>query len=230
MIRKIIIVVLTLIAVASGTLWPISCLSRPMRWPWTAPAKQIEAGSQELTVQDEYALSINPRDERFRVAHYSVAYTWNTPTWKKPERKSLRFLGFRYGYVARKALYFRVMGHVDIPFWFLTVVSSAYPLLVFICGPLRGYRRSTRLIFAALLATLGAVLVLDLVSTFRFYGILRIPLVLAMIAMPLYGMLRLISFLSSANVAVSRDLRRFPAGGSRSRAEHQRWTPKPIER
>ncbi len=126
MIRKAIIVVLTLMAMTTVVLWAVS---------FAFPHGQLDPpgiGLQSKTADRNTAWMINPRE-------LTLLHTVRWTGEKAPEEWHYLYFGFStQGFMIRGGFFVRGVG---FPIWFPVAVFAAYPIIAFIRGPLRRRRR-----------------------------------------------------------------------------------------
>ena len=131
MIRKAVIVVLTLFAVSSGVAFPFS-----LRWQFG----HRRAG-RDLSVMNGSVL----------VAVGTISYfDPHTPPgwfWEVPRAEVYSMPGVPLTFLSRRHLVMGVHSPIwmlDVPLWTIFVVTTPYPTIAFIRGPLRRWRRRKR--------------------------------------------------------------------------------------
>lgn len=151
MIRKAIIILLTLAAVATGVLWVVS-LSRGTRRSWSWDVQHYYAEGSGTDRPPSRSTRFLWYDGGVRLWVYrgclEVAQTHHVDPAATVEDRDVRFGEFsvkrtlwgsgcnRYGLSTT-----RVRRALRVPLWALFIALSGYPTIALVCGPLRRWRR-----------------------------------------------------------------------------------------
>ena len=144
MIRKTVIVVLTLAAVGSGLLWVVGRV-QAYRDPWKfEPMVWLDDASLRAYVDAGHL-----RARRTNTVNVGKQVTFpeifRGPGSGLRQLRDIRFLGFYLTTTEGSLANTRtVRTVVNLPLWMPCLVFVAYPTLAFIRGPLRRYRRRKR--------------------------------------------------------------------------------------
>ncbi len=161
MIRKILIVVLTLAAVGTGTLGLASSTSSVRLQLWSGSQNQVFLYSRDAIVRliwvsstDEIVIEFNPRADRDSVTFqtetecsYTRLQLVSADVLRNENRLGgFHFMRWRWSLRQRSAgtcpnLYWSFM---RCPAWTASAICLVYPTLAFIRGPFRRYRRRKR--------------------------------------------------------------------------------------
>jgi len=141
MIRKAIIVVLTLGAVGTGVVAILSYICWPEGWSWDTGYHGFalyHVGCTWFVGTSQHDFQIHAHDGTL---HLSYSYYVNSQAPGTSGRR-WKFPGFSYkelhgGYGYRTAV-------AELSLVLIALLSSVYPTTVFICGPLRIWRRWCR--------------------------------------------------------------------------------------
>ena len=137
MIRKAIIVVLTLAAVGTGTLYAVS-FARVITWRDRDPA--------DILMPTTWAQTRIPLCFECQIRDGKIAAGHVYKPCGNPRNRQFRFAGIEFanlvekwerGWLVEKAV-------LIAPAWILPVLFAAYPSIAFIRGPVRRHRRRKR--------------------------------------------------------------------------------------
>ena len=163
MIRKLIIGLVTLLALAMGTLWfYVASYRANWRWQWEGYGDQnvtyVDRGGTAYdcdenrtfcrVLKPESTVSAEVFPHEVNLTCSRVLFNVAPPSYEPGEVVDRRFAGFRY--LSREMFHRRGgprvlrIQHVAVPHWMPIVLFAAYPVTALVRGLARGWRRRHR--------------------------------------------------------------------------------------